>query len=633
MSLLALAMGAAPAAAANRAARAQALYEKAQAHIARNTFDDRRLAVAELEEATLLKPDDPGLQLALARLYERVGFLGRARQRFENVARLQPESAIAQMGVGDAWRRDWLKYQDDRSYARALDRFEQAVMLDPRLCDAWVRIAPMLAEREQWRAAYNAALRAREADPERLDAALAEAYTSYHMGRTGHADSLFAAVIPKLPRPVRERFEDIAPIASDRDTFVLHRLLPADQGPFIERFWREQDPDLASPVNEARLEYRARVAHAFFLYYNQRRNEWDMRGEVYCRYGPPALIRYNPVGANLMVYFGTVGQTPINLLVWDYPEYGMQVQMEDRVLNDFYYLPMLMERDPEPRPSPDAVTGRDDLIAVRGGRGVFPTLPPGVERRPVDALLARFDADAGGRLLAQIQTPGGPDDSLTGEWVCLDGNGNEVTRGTATLVPSACEPLEMQVAEFAGLVRPGPYTVGISVGDRDGRRGVYRGRIDIPLPGQALTMSDVVVTCGIAPATASVPTVRLEPNPAALVVGSDPLTAYFEISHLALDAQGRTRFEYVYTVRSAAKDARIWIQRVLNPRSKTPPIEVTRTEEGGTTLRRQFVSIPLNEVPTGLYRLEITVRDLVAGTEASRSALFTRLADQPTPRN
>jgi hypothetical protein len=264
---------------------------------------------------------------------------------------------------------------------------------------------------------------------------------------------------------------------------------------------------------------------------------------------------------------------------------------------------------------------------------VFPTLPPRVERRYVDARLARFDDAAGGRVLAQMQSAGAPDDSLVGEWVCMDGLGHEVARGQALLVPSACEPLEQQVAEFASVLRPGSYTIGMSVRDREQRRGVYRGRIEIPLPAQQLTLSDLVVTCGVAPDASTSPVVRVEPNPGALVVGSDPLTAYFEISHLNTDAQGRTRFEYVYRVRSAEQDQRIWIQRLLSPRSKTPPIEVTRSEEGSAQLRRQFVSIPLTEIPTGRYRLEITVRDLLADSEVTGSTLFTRIGGTPAPRN
>src|SRR4029077_1667682 len=119
------------------------------------------------------------------------------------------------------------------------------------------------------------------------EAVLALAYTSYRLGDLPRADQLFARVVPRLPRAQRRLFDDIAPVASARDTFALHRLSPPDQEEFVRRFWKDQDPDLASPENEAQLEYWSRVTHAMFLYYDSRLGGWDERGEVYVRFGPP----------------------------------------------------------------------------------------------------------------------------------------------------------------------------------------------------------------------------------------------------------------------------------------------------------------------------------------------------------
>src|SRR5262249_29841852 len=161
----------------------------------------------------------------------------------------------------------------------------------------------------------------------------------------------------------RERFEDIAPVASAQDTFKLHRLSLADQKKFIEGFWRENDPDLASPENEAKLEYWARVSQAYFLYFDNRRREWDERGAGYVRYGPPSRIVYNPHpefveeveirenkprdwfrrGNATQVLFGTGPAYPANAQMWLYPELGMSVLLQDRTLNEYYVLPTAME--------------------------------------------------------------------------------------------------------------------------------------------------------------------------------------------------------------------------------------------------------------------------------------------------
>jgi hypothetical protein len=248
--------------------------------------------------------------------------------------------------------------------------------------------------------------------------------------------------------------------------------------------------------------------------------------------------------------------------------------------------------------------------------------PPEAKSRPIDGVIARFETSVGTRLLAQIETPGGPADDLVGEWVVLDSTRTEVARGRRALSPSACEPTEAQVAEFASEVPPGNYLVGLSVRDPSGARGLQRVRVNVPEPGPALAISDIVVVCGLPPAGLS--NVQLNANPSARVEGPDPLTAYFEVSHLVTGQDGRARFEYEYVVKSALRDPRVWLQRLFAPRREPPPVSATRRDEQAGGLRRQFVSVPVQSLPAGRYRLEITVRDLNGGGEIRGSAEFER---------
>jgi GWxTD domain-containing protein len=636
---LALAAGVVPrdAAARTRAERADALYRQALGHLRQNTVDTRRHAIDELEQATLLVPGQPGYELTLARTYYQAGFVRLARERFTRVTRLAPEDAEARFGLGQVWRRDWLKYLEKASLQRATANLRAAVALRPSYCDAWLLLVPLLVEQGNLDAAGSAAWHARLADPQRAEGVIADAYTSYRLGRVEHADSAFAAGIPRLRRSVRERFEDIAPVATERDTFTLHRLSPEDQAEFVRGFWRDNDPDLATRENEAQLEYWSRVSHAYFLYYDQKRREWDERGEVYVRYGPPAWADYNPVGEPLLSRstFGRLSFTssiPANVLAWDYPQLGMRVLMHDRLLSEYYELPVSMDQSMDPVPDPEMLERLPDVVVTPGGRGVFPALPPGVEPRPADGALARFEGAAGPRLLAAFEAAGPPDDSLWAEYVVLDSARSEIARQGRMLAPSACSPAAAQVADFAGEYPPGEYLVGMSVRDRHGRRGLYRALVRLAKPEPALSLSDVVIPCGlpIETATGEAPrAVRLEPNPNARVRASEPLTAYFEIYHLRTDKEGRSRFEYVYTVRSAERDRRIWIQRAFRPRPVPTPISATREEEQTGDMRRQFVRVPLQSLPAGLYRIEITVRDLLAASEARAEAQFVRLADEP----
>ncbi|MGH7730808.1 MAG: GWxTD domain-containing protein, partial [Candidatus Eiseniibacteriota bacterium] len=413
---------------ADRAGEAEMLYRRSVDLESRGSVEARREAMQCLERATALDPEHLDYQLALGRLYYRMGFLKQARRRFERAGKLDDGSPDARFGLGQVWRRDWLKYLDHTSLGRAVDHFTAAARLRPGDSECWLQLVPVLYEQDSLAAAAAAAERALAAAPNRPEAKLAVAYTSFRLGRIARAESTFVAAFPDLPRIARERFEDIGPLASERDTATLRKLPPEGRAEFLRRFWREHDPDLASLENEAQLEYWARVAQAYFLFFDSRRRQWDERGEVYVRYGAPERAEYNPLGLSSIQFFGTGPGYPVNNLVWSYPGLGMQVQMQDRLLSEYYLLPIDLYADRDPRPDPAALARRDDLLSSRGGRGVFPMLPPKAEPRAVDAVLARFSGERGPRLFGQIQTAGGPDEGLVAEWVVLDTAMAEVAR-------------------------------------------------------------------------------------------------------------------------------------------------------------------------------------------------------------
>ncbi len=610
-----------PAASARARGQAAALHQRSLGWLARNTVDTRRQAVRALEEATLLDPDNAEYQLALARAYYASGFLKSARERFEQVTRLQPNEAGGPQGLALVWRRDWLKYLDRRSLARAVELLATATRLDPGNSDAWLTLAPLLVEQGDLPGASRAAFSALRADPGRIEAHLAVAHALYRSGMLREADSAYRAVIPRLRGKVRECFEDIGPIATEEDTTTLRHLPRADRPAFVERFWQENDPDLSTPENEARLEYWGRVTQAYFLFFDARRGAWDERGEVFVRYGPPAEMQYDPVGQRASWAFGTGPDFPANLMVWSYPELGMTVVLQDRLLSEFYLFPLSRFSDPDPRPNPDSLARCADALGTRGGRGVFHLLPPGTRPLPVEGVVARFEGAAGPRVLAQFEVPGGAADSVWADWAVLDSARIVRSRGTVMLGPSACAAASRRVGELAADLEPGPYVVGVTVRDAADRRGILRVPVRVASGGLELALSDVVIACG-APAAGEGP-VRIEPNPGARVAGAGPLTAYFEIYHLRPGDDGLARFEYVYAVRSTRPDTRHWMAKLLSP-APPPPVSVSREEVNLGALRRQFISVPVAALEPGRYRLEITVRDLVAGTSVTKKLGFVK---------
>ncbi len=602
----------------------QALYARAQARLAEHRVETRRMAIVDLERATMLDPEDAECQLLLARTYYQAGFLKQASRRFERLALLAPDDPEARFGLAQVWRRDYLKYLDRTSLARAVENLTSATRLEPRHTDAWLMLSSLQVEQHDSLGAYRAALGACNAEPGRAEALLALASTRWRLGDVDGADSAFTAALPRLRRSVRERFEDFAPLASERDTAIFNHLGEAAQAEFARRFWAEQDPDPTTPVNEAQLEYRARVAQAYFLFYDAKHREWDERGEVYVRYGPPEAAVYNPLGATL---YSSVSQSsqmmyPANVLRWEYPRLGMTVTLQDRILSEYYQLPITFDHDPDPRPDPEALA-RLDAVQTHEGRGVFSALPPGVKSVPVQATVAAFEGASGPRLFSALETAGTPGDTLWAEAVVVDSAQREVARSGRSLSPSACTPDRFRVADFASELPPGRYLLALSV-KGGGRRGITRIPVLLQKADSSVSLSDIVITCG-APMIAG-SAVRIDADPQAQVGDGDALTAYFEISHLEAGADGESRFEYVYTVKSAQRDPRIWIQRALQPRPQAPVISMSREESQTGPVRRQFLSVPVQALPAGRYKLQVTVRDLVSGQETTRDTQFTRVS-------
>jgi hypothetical protein len=207
----------------------------------------------------------------------------------------------------------------------------------------------------------------------------------------------------------------------------------------------------------------------------------------------------------------------------------------------------------------------------------------------------------------------------------LDSTMHEVARLRRPLSPSACDAGGQRVADFQFQLPPGDYVVGTSVRG-GGRRGARREFLQLPAIESSLSVSDLLVTCGVPPILEH--SVQLDANPSGRVPPGQPLVAYFEVYHLARDADGQGRFEYETTVHSADPDNRMWFQRMLSPRREGQELGVTRQDAVLGTVRRQFVSVPIHALAPGHYRLDVVVRDVLTGDEQKRSALFTREPDE-----
>lgn len=629
---------AAQAAPAPRAASAEALFRSARVRLAAGTHDQRRSALHELQQAVLLAPDSVRYWKALAAAELESQFSRRARQSYLRVLQLAPRDAEANLGLGLAWKRDWLMYADEPSLEEAIDHLCKATVLDPRRCEAWLALGPLLMERGELAEALHAAECARAADPARGEPLVAAAVIRFRLGQVAGAESLFAAGIPRLPAWMREHLDDITPFLTFETADALQERDADVRAEFAARFWREVDPDPTTPVNEARLEYWARVAHACLLFAGPGDVRWDERSELYARYGsiadlasfvPPMVFDQSPRRLDRRKADRRGNATdapcvsPVHAGDWTWPGSGMARLLREP-LGDTRELPHWMgsaDRHPDPR-----ALRRSDLLVIGGGRGLFPALPPGARPLELRGSVARFEGPGGVKLVAQIECPGTPVDSIWAQCVVADSAGAEVARLGRVLSPSGCDPTTLRTGDFSFEVPPGVYGLTLSVHDATGAAGIARSEQLVPAVAAGLAMSDVVVVCGPVGALRMQNEVRLGPNLRNRFRGDEPLIAYFEIYRLATGPDRHSRFEYEYSVEPV--DEPPLLVRLLSF-AYDWRYQVRAEEENLGPLRRQFITVPMSSFKPGSYRLVVRVKDLRSGRVATGTARFEHVADAP----
>ncbi len=628
----------------------------AEARIARENVEDRLRAQKALKRAVALEPANVDYRLALADLYYRQGYLTLARRQLNAAIKRSPEAAPVYTRLGRIAMRDWLKYQRPGSLEVARHFWQDAARRAPGDPEAWLGLgvisilnrdaAGALAAGRQVLASGHGLTAQKKGE-----ALLLMGAGAYGLGWPASSDSAFRAAVPYLAGPIREHLLDNPPAATDADTAALNRLFDSgSRERFLESFWRSRDPDLTTGVNEVRLEFLARATVAYFLYYDARRRTWDERARYLVRYGLPEYTQYNPI-----IPTGTLGISAANTnrLVWHYPSLGFEVYMEDRYLQEFYDLPILMTWDVDFSPHPDVLRRRvAEGGTTQAGRGVFRTTLPNrraLRGTPAIAIFRRvegFDprisavpfapgaADraaprAGARIEAYLAVTG--EDSsgdLAAEAVVFqDSTYREVARVSSRNY-AWCQNDTTRIFQFNFDLPPGSYVVGMAARDSARRgNGSWRARVFVPpaLPGR-LEVSDLELACGFDPGQRDTPFSKTEyavyPNPLRQVPRDQSFGFYFEIYNLISDEANRSQVSIEYTIRSTRKDTRPFFVKLVDPKRRDPVLDVARVNEVPGRARYQYVSANLAGQQAGPYRIEVKVTDLANTFTVTRAMDF-----------
>lgn len=385
-------------------ASAEMLFRRAQERFAQSSLESRRAALQDYADASQIAPERSDIWIAYGRACRESGQSANSRSCFARASRLRSADPEVWSDLGAAWKDDWLATADRSSLDESLRCFAQATEGAPDIAGPWCAMSALLLLEGRPKDALRAAERARHADLNGFEPLLVLAASFYRLSVLVYADSAFRMARDRMPADLRKRF--------DSDSALGVRSTTADTSGMRatgHSLWLGTDPDLTTAENEALLDYRTRLALAFFLFRERGTLRWDARADLFVRYGPPPAIIYNPVrmgwGNELELTYSRPRELthpgerdygpgpngfPFNMQVWDYPELGIRAVLLDRSLTQTYEIRPSLEEDWDPRVAPGALASHPELVSLGSGRGVFRALVPGVRPMQVEGVLSRF---------------------------------------------------------------------------------------------------------------------------------------------------------------------------------------------------------------------------------------------------
>ena len=239
----------------------------------------RNLAIHYFQEA--LARDhrfvDARYQIARIRYLMNEYDVGRAVDR---VLELDPNYADAYVLMGDWYANFW------KDYEQAIVWYTRYMALRPGDSSLRSRLGIAYLMIEDYEKIMAQLLGFVEQNPDAIELMPIVAQASMKQGKPDMAMEFFEDYISNITEDERVLYEDIRLVSSSEELAKFNETPEVERPAFLKRFWNDRDPDLSTPVNERRLEHYRRVWHAL-TEFSENKQPWDVRGEVYIRFGEP----------------------------------------------------------------------------------------------------------------------------------------------------------------------------------------------------------------------------------------------------------------------------------------------------------------------------------------------------------
>lgn len=635
-----------------------------------------------LPAAALLAQRTPREQLAHARRLldvpvRRIEADRAFRQAYDGALRIRDTATVIEAAreLGEVRRRRWLTGRDRRLYtsnivfdpraaavrmhytrefleqhsrpitdAGAIDRaeaeqwFRRAHTVRPTDAATTLPLLDLLADDRRYDEMAVLAHTAISAADSSARLRMAAGFAAVRLGRFREADDHFARATALFDADTRAELQDIGRLLRVGDSTRVAGLGAAAERGTVAAFWEAADPLLDTPVNEARLEFLARMAYADLRFRDgvQAPPGWRTdRGSVLVRYGiPPVIATFSPMSdADARDAIGRV------ITVWFYPEREV----------DFVFT------GPPAFNVANFAGNYRDVAEAR--REAAPFLLDDVEAaRGVDSLLTQVTRFRGRRAqeLELVVATALPIPTLYRD-VAIDRSDLQVSvrvGAPGSLTLAARDTLAIALPAGAPTTRFWAIPLATDSATRTALRvrleardpslalASARAQPEIaPLPvTAALTMSDAMLVDRPVTTRSDV-TQRwaargLRPRGSDRLAPGDTVGVYWELYQLAADRDGRTRYDVELRVTLLEIDrGRDPLRRTLGGLADLVGLSAEGDQQLALRFRRDepfptgadrvtdLVTIGLGSAPAGTYRLDVLITDAVNGarTQTSRT--------------
>ena len=521
-------------------------------------------------------------------------------------------------------------------YRQTEDHYRASLAADPRHTGAATGLLALFYDGQRFEEMAQLAAELRRSQPDEPRIPLAQGLALHRLDRDNRAQYAFDTALTLLPADERRDMAGLETILQKEAAAAYSKMSGLDKASTDSLYWDVADPLKLTEVNEARMEFLARVAYADlrFSAAEFRTRGWQTdRGEIYVRYGdPPVKVTFAPQTGEIEGSDATGRVT----YVWWYPETKMRfVFVGPPAMNSAFFASDFRSYAENAR----------FLSPVR-----FDNLKPLLRVDSVPVQLARFRGDSGATdvsIFADIPTNQmlrdvdvGRTTMETGLFLSDARRRPVVTlRDSTTLRGGAQNGLTPRA--WRRMLRPGEYLYRVEAREQaSGRsaRGLSAFRVD-GFPAGQFQLSDVLVARRIVPRAGEEPRNRSDflivPNASLTFVPRDTVFLYWELYGATADSVGNGRFAINLALRVSELDRGKAIEaRILG--GLADAVGLSAKDDDRVALRYNrtvaidpsdripnYLALDLGAAPYGTYTLELTVTDLVSGRTATRERVLT----------